>query len=171
MKKMITKNAIANIVIGSVLLIFAILAMFVFYWISDFLSIVVGVLILYVSGVRFFHDFNKHKGTYILLTLAIEMAVIIVCAYFLIVTQAGIAPYLGLVIYLRGLVYFIVLQLKNKKAPWNKFVIYMATLSIGAYVLFSGNVYENELEWLLFGLIVAYAGLFITYGIMALTKK
>jgi len=168
---LITKNGIINLILGVILLGFSIYAMFFSDLLSDSLSIVVGVLILWFTVIRFMKDLNTYKNKHALMILAGELVLDLVAVYFLVFTQAAIARYLGLVLYARGVVYFLILQILNLKGNFEKFILYMIVLTAGAYILFANNAFENELQFVLFAILVLYAVLLIAFGAILLKKK
>lgn len=170
-KRYVTKNALLNIILGVIVIAFAVVAMFFTSLIDDFLAVLVGVLILYWSAMRFYQDVRRYKSSQALFVITVEFVIAIVASYFLIVQQAGIARYLGIVLYARGFVILLIGQLFTKKLAFERFAFAMAFLTLGAYVWFGNNAYETQLKWILFIALILYGALLLYEGIKESKKS
>ncbi len=169
MKKYAFKHPIVNLVIGIVLVVFAVLAMFVFGWISDFARYLVGAIIIAFTVMRFMTARSGYKNSNAQMILIVEAIVAITLAVLLIIDSIGMQLALGATLYMRGFVYLLILQLLNLRRSFETFIIYVAVLTLGAYVWF-GNADLMIIEWLVFVFVAAY-GVFLTLlGITNLKK-
>ena len=166
MKKYAFTQPIVNLVVGIVLIVLAVLAMFVFDWISDFARYLVGAIIIVYTILRFFTAKNSYKDSNARMILIVEAIIAIVLAVLLIVNEIGMQLALGATIYMRGFVYLLILQLLNLRRNFQTFLIYIVILTLGAYVWF-GNADLTIIEWLVFVFITA-VGVFL--AIMGFTQ-
>ena len=128
MKKFAHENAIVNIVLGALIVAFAIVAMFVTDILSDMVDYIVAVLIIALSTMRFTSDFKRYTTQNSRFILIVELALALGAAA-LIITGDPLARSLGFVLYMRGFVYFLIMQLQNLKQRFDKFLLYMAILT------------------------------------------
>ncbi len=170
MKKFAHENAIVNIVLGALIVAFAIVAMFVTDILSDMVDYIVAVLIIALSTMRFTSDFKRYTTQNSRFILIVELALALGAAA-LIITGDPLARSLGFVLYMRGFVYFLIMQLQNLKQRFDKFLLYMAILTLGAYVLFSGNAFTEQLELILFVLLIGYGAFLLYLGIEEKMRK
>ncbi len=170
-KRWVTKNALLNIILGVVIIAFAVVAMFFTSLIKDFLAVLVGVIILYLTALRVYQDIHRYKSSQALFVVIVEFVIAVVAAYFLIVQQASIARYLGIVLYTRGFVILFIAQLFVKKLTFQRFAFAMAFLTLGAYVWFGNNAYETQLQWVLFVSLVLYGVLLLVEGLKEFKKS
>ena len=170
MKKFIFKNPIINIVLGVVLITVAILGQFVFNWFSDAVNIVVGMLLVLYTIFRFDRTRRGYKNSNALMILTVEAIVVITLAVLLMFDQLGLSLVLGFVLYLRGFVYLLILQLLKLRHRFEIFLIYMAVLTLGAYIWFGGPNFGELFTWILFAVIAAYGVLLLILGIDKVRK-
>ncbi len=170
MKKFASENAVLNIVIGALIVAFAIVAMFATDILADLVEYIVAALIIALSTLRFTADFKRYTSQNARFILIFELALALGAAA-LIITGDPLARSVGFVLYMRGFVYFLIMQLQNLKQRFDKFLIYMAVLTLGAYVLFSGNAFAEQLEIILFVLLIAYGAFLLYLGIDETMRK
>ncbi len=171
MKKFVFGNPILNIVFGLALIIVAILGMFVFNWFSDTLNIVIGVLIIVYTLLHFAKERTRYKDSNALLILIVEAIVAITVAVLLMFDQLGITFTLGLVLYMRGLAYLLIMQLLKLRSSFLTFVVFIAILTLGAYIWFGGPNLGELFQWILFAIIIIYGAILLYFGIDMLRQK
>ena len=164
MKLYYFKNNTFNIIAGVVLVVFAILAMFFLNLLSEFVNIVVAAIIILFSVTRFLKDKTHYKNSNALMILTIEVVVVITLAVLLILEQLGLSFVIGVTLYIRGLTYLLILQLLKLRSSFQVFVIYLAIMTLGTYVLFARPRFGDLFEWALFILIVAYGVFLVVIG-------
>ena len=96
--------------------------------------------------------------------LTVEVVVVITLAVLLIIEQLGLAFVIGLSLYIRGITYLLILQLLKLRSSFQVFVIYLAVMTLGTYILFASPRFGDLFEWALFILIVAYGVFLIAVG-------
>lgn len=164
MKLYYFKNKTLNIIAGAILVAFAIAAMFFLGILSDFVNIVVAAIIILYSVTRYLKDKNHYKNSNALMILTVEVVVVITLAVLLIIEQLGLAFVIGLSLYIRGITYLLILQLLKLRSSFQVFVIYLAVMTLGTYILFASPRFGDLFEWALFILIVAYGVFLIAVG-------
>lgn len=175
MQKLVFKNPIVNTVVGAILIVFAIVALLL-NWFDDIVDIVIAVLIVYYAVTHYVNSKKKYKNSQALMILTTQAVVIIIIAVFLVLKQFEVASLvstsfaLGMTLYLHGFVYLLILQLLKLRSKFVEFLIYMAILTLGTYVLF-GNPPFEILKWLMFALIIAYGALLLIIGLEKIIKK
>ena len=175
MQKLSFKNPIINTVIGAVLIVFAIVALLL-DWFSDIVDVIIAVLMIYYAVTHYVNAKKKYKNSQALMILTGQAVVIIIIAIFLLLKQFDVASIVntsfavGITLYLHGFVYLLILQLLKLRSKFVEFLIYMAILTLGTYVLF-GNPSFEILKWLMFAIIVAYGTLLLILGLEKLIKK
>ncbi|MFW5841785.1 MAG: hypothetical protein ACOC1L_07830 [Bacillota bacterium] len=171
MKKYLFSNGIINIVVGGLLIIFAILGMFVFEWFSDAANIVVGAIIILVSVLRFGKHRKQYNNQNALMILTAEVIIVITLSVLLVLNRLTMTETIGIVLYLRGFVYLLILQLLKLRSTFLTFILYIIILTLGAFVFFNGPNLNDIIEWLLFIIITAYGLFMVIMGIDQLRNK
>lgn len=170
MNKFVFKVPLANLILGGILVIVSVLGMFVFDWFSDFVNIVVAVIIVYYSIARFAKERLKYRNQQALMILSAELAIAFLLVILLVLREIDIYFGIGLVLYLRGLTYLLILQLLKLRTAFLNFVISIVVLTLGAYVFFVRPAFDDLIEYGLFILLTAYGILLIVYGIKYFKK-
>ena len=170
MNKFVFKNYIVNIVLGSALMIFAVLAMFVFDWIGDFVNIVVAIIIAYYSIVRFIKEQEKYKNSNALMILGVELGVALVLGVLLVINEIDIYFAIGLVLYLRGFTYLLILQLLKLRTKFYHFLISMAVLTLGTYIFFVRPDIDTLIQFAVFIFLLTYGILLLVFGLRQIKK-
>ncbi len=165
MKKLHFKHPLLNIILGALLAAFAIVAMFITDWLAEFTIYVIGALVVILSLVRFNKDYRSYKNSQARMILAVELILALLAGGLILFREADAGHFVGFVLYLRGFVYFLILQLLRSRGTFEKFLLYMAILTLGAYVLFTGNIFLEEIHIGIFILLIAYAVFLIYIGI------
>ncbi|MFH5880933.1 MAG: hypothetical protein ACNA7U_08030 [Candidatus Izemoplasmataceae bacterium] len=158
------KNNVFNIIAGILLVAFAIAAMFFLGILSDFVNIVVAAIIILYSVTRYLKDKTLYKNNNALMILTVEVIVVITLSVLLILEQLGLAFVIGLTLYIRGLTYLLILQLLSLKSTFQVFVIYLAVMTLGTYILFANPRFGELFEWVLFIFMLAYGVFLIALG-------
>ncbi len=177
MKKYVFKEFWLNLVLGVALIVLAILASpLVLDWIGDLVEYAVAAVILFYSVMSFVKQRKKYNLRYALMILAGALAIGILLAVLLIlpvppVGQIGINLAIGLTLYVQGLSYLLIIQLTKKRSQFTTFLIYLAILTLGAYVMFGAPAFGNILNWVLVVLILTYGIILVVAGILDLPKK
>ncbi|MFW6318870.1 MAG: hypothetical protein ACOC1L_01660 [Bacillota bacterium] len=171
MKKYLFNNGIINIVIGSLLIIFAILGMFAYPWFSDAANIVVGAIIILISVLRFGKHKNQYNDRNALMILTAEVIIVVTLAILLVLNQLTMTQTIGIVLYLRGFVYLLILQLLKLRSSFLTFILYIIILTLGAFIFFNGPNLNDIIEWLLFITITVYGLFMVIMGIDQLRNK
>ncbi len=173
MKKMISKNHVVNLIVGIVFIAFFLVSFFM-NMLEDWVTYIAAGLIMIYSVLRFVKDYKHYHDNRVLFILTIEFVVAIGLAVFLLLdfgTDITLTVALGLLLYMRGLAFLLILHILNNQTDLAKFVIYILVLTIGAYILFAGMPFLNHLDvvFLVIGLAIGLFYIFI--GINQATHK
>ena len=171
MKKYLFKLPILNIIVGTLLVVVAILGMFVFDWFGEAANIFVGALIIIYTVMRFYKERHNYKNSNALMILTVEAIIAITLSVLLIFNQLDLTFTLGLALYMRGFVYLLILQLLKLRSEFKMFIIYLLLLTFGAYLLFGGPNLQDLIEWIIFVVFIAYGIVMIVFGVDKLRKK
>ncbi len=170
MNRLTFKYPVVNLVIGVILIVIAILGMFVFDWFSDFVNIVIALVIMYYSIARFLSERLKYRNKNALYILSVELAIAFLLSVLLVLREVNIYIAIGLVLYLRGLTYLLILQLLKLRTAFLNFIIAIVVLTLGAYVIFVQPDVETLVEYALFIFFIAYGILLVVFGIKYFKK-
>ena len=173
MKKVVFSNPIVNLVIGVLLIAFAIVSLpFIFpELVEDFIEYVVAFLIAAVSLKRYLKGRNAYQNKNAFMILTAEVAVALLLAVLLAFETLGITVALGAVLYLRGVVYMLIMQLLNKKGAFEMFIVNLVVLTLGAYIFFAAPDLGNILYWIIIVVVFLYGAVLTYAGIDQLRKK
>lgn len=170
MKKMIFKNDIANIIVGTLLVVLAIVGYFMELF-GDFLPIFLGVLLILLSIKRFVYTFQKTTSKNATLILIIEIILDFVFGGLLIYTRTHVELYVGLIVYIRGVSYLIINYIATRKIRLGQYLVNIGYITFGSFLMFTGI---NITDILVYGLniIVLLIGVvFLYFGIEHLSKN
>ena len=173
MKKVVFPNPIVNVVIGVILIAFAIVALPFIYpaLVEDFIEYVVAVLIAAISLKRYLKGRNAYQNKNAFMILTAEVAVALLLAVLLAFDTLGITLALGAVLYLRGVVYMLIMQLLNKKGAFEIFMMNLVILTLGAYIFFGSPDLANVLYWIIIVALFLYGVILLYAGVDQLRKK
>jgi hypothetical protein len=168
MKNYITRIPLLNLILGVLLIALAIVAMFFTTWIEEIVVYIIAFFIAAFSTFRFLKDYQKTDDKNASIILAAEYIIVLGVAVYLAVYEANAARMVGLVLYLRGFSYLLTLQLLKIKGPFVSFIVYMALLTLGAFMLFTGADSEAYLHYAVFGIIAIYGLVLLIYGLQGM---
>ncbi|MFP4078054.1 MAG: hypothetical protein ACLFUQ_02785 [Candidatus Izemoplasmataceae bacterium] len=171
MKTYITRIPLLNLILGILLIALAIIAMFFTDLIESIVVYIIAFFIAAFSTFRFLKDYQKTDDKNASIILAAEYAIALGVAVYLAVYEANAARMVGLVLYMRGFAYLLTLQLLKIKGPFTSFLVYMAILTLGAFMLFAGSESETYMQYAVFGIIAIYGILLLVVGINGMKKK
>ena len=171
MKNYITRIPLLNLILGVLLLALAVIAMFFTTWIEDIVVYIIAFFIAAFSTFRFLKDYQKTDDKNASIILAAEYVIVLGVAIYLAVYEANAARMVGLVLYLRGFSYLLTLQLLRIKGPFVSFIVYIALLTLGAFMLFTGADSEAYLQYAVFGIIAIYGIILLVYGLQGMKKE
>ncbi|MGM0436049.1 MAG: hypothetical protein ACQEQA_03275 [Bacillota bacterium] len=171
MKNFVTKNPILNIVLGIILVGLALTAMFFTTWLEDAIVYIIAGLIIIVSIYRFYLDLKRTTDKNATIILVVELLIALGIGIYLMVEAANASRMVGFVLYLRGFTYLLTLQLLKISGSFKKFLIIIALMTLGAYMLFSGIQGEAYLQYGVFGIVTLYGLLLVFAGIQILQAR
>ncbi len=172
MKNLVSKHYVLNIIIGLIFIAFFIAGYFM-DMLDEWVNYIAAILIFIASAMRFVKDYKSYTNDRVLLILVLEFIIASVLAVLLALgefnVRLGVA--LGAVLYMRGFVYFLIMQLLDQKHGFGKFIWFMVLLTLGAYIWFGGMPFLNELALiaLIIGLLIGAFYIFV--GINQATHK
>ena len=172
MNKLVTKQPIVNIVLGVIFISFIVFAQFFSDWMDDAIKYVVAGVIIIYTIVRLIKDLKYYKNQTAQLIVVVEAIVITMLAVLLMITEAlTVAWVLGLALYMKGVAYLLICQVRKQLTPTGRFFVILILITAGTYVMFSQNAYEAILAWVLFGLFIIYGVILITSGITQIVNE
>jgi hypothetical protein len=136
MNKLVFKNNIINIIIGTILTIASIVGYFL-DWFTDYLPLVIGVVLILVSLKRFFSTFKKVENKKALLVLSVELLIDVALGGLLVYTKENIELYTGGIVYVRGLSYFIVTYYAKRTIALDSTIFNILFITLGSFLLFT----------------------------------
>ena len=164
MKKLVFKNNIVNIIVGTVLTLASIIGYFL-DWFTDYLPIVIGIVLILVSLKRFFSTFKRIENKKGLLVLSIELLIDIALGGLLIYTKENIELYTGGIVYVRGLSYFIVTYYAKRTIALDSTIINVLFVTLGSFLLFTSLDITDFIIYGIAALILLLGLLNLGYGI------
>ncbi len=173
MKKMIAKNHIVNITIGIIFVAFFLTTFFMGI-LEDWVTYIVAALIIVFSTLRFIKDYKFYHDNRALAILTIEFILALALAGVLMLDlglEVTLTVALGALLYMRGFVYLIILQLLKKSDNFVKFLIYIAIMTLGAYILFAGMPFLTHLDVVILIIGLAIGIFYVFIGINQLTHQ
>lgn len=170
MEKIVFKNMYANIVVGGLLIIAALLGYFL-GWLETSLPLFVGVILFLLSTKRFIFSFKKIKGKNAILILVIEFVLDLALIALLIVLEKYVNVFIGLIIYIRGFSYLLINYMNARKIKLLQYVFNIGYLTLGAFLMFSSLELEQALLGGIVLLLLFVGAIFLQNGLKELTIK
>lgn len=172
MKKIVTKNPVANLIIGVLLLAAAVLT-FVFE--DDIVEILkfifAGIIILYAL-LRFIKEIKLYKHQTARIIVGVELSLVIVIAVLLMVTDwLNIAMTLGIVIYIRGAIFLLIQNVIRRIIPLARFLLNLLFITAGSYLIFVQPDAVTFFIWFLIVLLAVFALVFIYFSVIQFKLK
>jgi uncharacterized membrane protein HdeD (DUF308 family) len=173
MFELIKKNPIADIIIGSVLIIlgvfFVIISPSTGESIKDF---AIGLLILLAVILLVYPSFKKRESKLIVALHALELVIgVLVSAMFLFDGGGNPSLWIGLVIYVHGVVGLIGGYFSSKKQKMWLFFLSLLFITIGVYIFASKLITDDMLINVLLVMFLAPGIFFLIFGLTGLNKK
>jgi uncharacterized membrane protein HdeD (DUF308 family) len=167
------KYPIVNIVIGSLLIIMGILFVFVIPVIGEAIkNVAIGVLILVIIGLLVYPELKKPKSRLLLSLLIVELVIgVLVSAMFIANRTGNPSLWIGLVIYVHGLVGLIGGHFSSKKSFAWMFFLSVVCVTAGVYIFASGLITNAMLLHVLLVMFLAPGLFFLVLGLMNLKRK
>ncbi len=170
MEKVVFKNEYVNIVIGFLLILFAILGYF-FGWIEDALPIIFAIVLALFSTKRFIFSFRKAISKNTALILAIEYALDLIALGLLIYLQDYIGIFVGIIIYLRGVSYLIINYVVTRKVQVPRYILNIFFITLGSFFMFYKMDSLLILTIFVIAILVIFGAIYIFYGFKVITKR
>jgi len=173
MNKILFKNNLLNAILGFLFIVFTILAYFLGLY-KNFLSIIVGILLILLSIKRFIYTYKKLGSKKATIILSIELLLDILFAVLLIVNVGNVAVFTGLIIYLRGFTYLMINHIATRRDVFYQYLINIGFITLGSFFIFTG-IPMNDYFVLITAIAVFLIGLiyflFGLSGIMEMKEK
>lgn len=170
MEKLVFKNMYLNIVVGSLLVIFAFLGYFL-KWFEDYLPIIIGAVLLLLSLKRFVYSFKKIVSKYATLILVAELALDIIFAGLLIYLRDYTAIFMGLIIYSRGVAYLLINYIATRKIHLTQYLFNIGYVTLGTILIFASFDGDMILVYGLSFLTLVVGAVYLQNGLVKLVKK
>jgi hypothetical protein len=171
MEKMVFKNEILNIVIGSILIIFAFVG-YLLNLVQDQLPIIVAVVLILLSTKRFLYSFNKIISKNATLILVIEFILDLIFAGLLIYLGSDyVGLFLGLIIYSRGVSYLIINYVATRKVDLTQYIVNILYVTFGSFLIFTKYDLAEFLAIFISVLLLLFGAFFLQAGIKVVTAK
>jgi len=167
------KFPIINIVVGVLLIFLGILFVFILPDIGENIkNIAIGLMILIIIVLLVYPEFKKPKSKLILGLLILEL-VIGALVSIMFISNAGGSPslWIGLVIYIHGVVGLIGGYFSTNKQKMWLFFLSLLFVTIGVYI-FASNLITNDMLLNVLLIMFLAPGLFLLiFGLLNLKKK
>lgn len=170
MKKITLNNAWINIVVGILLTAFAILSYFL-EWYTEFLSIIIGVVILILSVRRFIKSYQKVISKYSTTILIVELLLDFVIVGLMMYYKTNIAIYVGAIIYIRGVSYLVINYITTRKIFLLQYMANIFFVTLGSFLVFTSIDLLGFLEYLTLGLVIVIGVFYLVSGIVDIAHK
>ncbi|MEC9484247.1 MAG: Rho termination factor N-terminal domain-containing protein [Candidatus Izemoplasma sp.] len=170
MKKLVFKNRIVNIVVGSIFILLAAVGYFS-GWIEEFLPIFIATVILFIALKQFIFSFREisNKNAIIILLIEILLDFGIVAAMIYYGTYLNLL--IGAFIYLRGLVYLIINFVTDRDIEFGEYMLHIVFITVGAFFLFTSIDTQTVLILTLTGILAIIGIIYLQDGIRKVLKK
>ena len=170
MKKLVFRNYIVNIIIGSVFILLAAVGYFS-GWIEEFLPIFIAVVLAFIALKQFFFSFrelsSKHAITILLIELLLDIGIVAAMIYY----GTYLNLLIGAFIYIRGVTYLIINFVTGRDVELGEYLLHIVFITVGAFFLFTSIELQNVLILTLTGILVIIGGIYLQDGIRKLLKK
>ncbi|MDD5602144.1 MAG: hypothetical protein PHP78_04185 [Candidatus Izemoplasmatales bacterium] len=167
------KFPIINIIVGSLLIIMGILFVFIIPDIGEVIkNVAIGVLILVLIGFLVYPELRKRRSRLLLSLLIVELLIGILVSVMFIMNRSGNPSlWIGLVIYVHGVVGLIDGYLSSKKQNVWLFFLSLLFVTIGVYIFASGLITNDMLLFVLLTMFLAPGLFLLVLGLLNLKTK
>ncbi|MFO7968795.1 MAG: hypothetical protein ACQERX_00810 [Bacillota bacterium] len=172
MLESIKKFPIVDIVLGSILIILGILFVFVFQNIGETIrDVAIGLMILLTVVFLVYPGLKKQKSKLITSLLVLELIIGVLVSIMFIFNDGGSPSlWIGLVIYVHGVVGLIGGYFSSEKQNMWLFFLYLLFVTVGVYIFGSQLITNDMLLYVLLFLFVASGLFFLIIGLLNLKK-
>lgn len=170
MEKIVFKNYIANLILGVILILLAVLS-YTLGWLEEYLPYVIGGLLILLSLKRFIYTFKKIVSKHAALILIVEIILDFVFAGLLIYLKDHVELFVGLIIYIRGVSYLLINFFTTRKLHFKQYVFNIGYITLGSFFMFYSKDYYDYLVAGIAALVLIVGGLFLQAGLMTLKRK
>lgn len=170
MKRLITKYPIPNIILGIILIAFAVYATFMTSIMHSSIIYIVSFIVAIYAVLKLYRDLTYLKNQTAKIFMILEFVLSILLAILLVTEVFELAIVLGLLLYIRGANFLLILQVRKKATTVQRFFVNLVLITLGAYIFFTNNAYVDILEYVLFAFITLYGVLLLYFGIVKLIK-
>ncbi|MFW6318634.1 MAG: Rho termination factor N-terminal domain-containing protein [Bacillota bacterium] len=170
MKKLITKYPIPNIILGIILIAFAVYATFIEDIMYDSIIYIVGFIIAIYAVLKLYKDIRYVKKQITKILMGLEFVLTIALTILLVTDIMSLAIVLGLVLYIRGANFLLILQVNKMATSVKRYLVNLVLITLGAYLFIANDAYTDILQYILFVLITLYGILLLYFGIANLIK-
>jgi len=166
------KYPILNIIIGAVLIVLGVLFVFIIPEIGeDIKNIAIGVMILFIVIALVYPGLVKRKSKFITGLLALELIIgILVSAIFIFNEGGNPSLWIGLVIYVHGVVGLVGGYFSSEKQKMWVFFLSLLFVTVGVYIFGSDMITNDMLINVLFIMFLAPGLFFLIFGLLHLKK-
>ena len=173
MLQTLKKHSLAATVIGALLIIAGVLFVFVFEEIGESIrDVAIGAMIILIVIFLIFPDLKKKQSKLVFNLLILEIVIgIFVAAMFIFGSGGQPSLWIGLMIYIHGLVELIGGYFSTKKHIFSRFIIAIVLVSFGVYIYAANLITNDMLMWVLLFLFLIPGVFMLTIGLLGLSKK
>lgn len=170
MEKIVFKNEYLNIIVGFILIVFAIVGYFT-HLIEDYSHVIIGVVLILLSVKRFLYSFRKITSKNATLILVIEIILDFVFAGLLIYLQDHLELFVGLIIYTRGVSYLIINYVATRKVKIVQYILNIIYVTFGSFLMFTSFDSVNIIAIFIFLLTLFVGGVLLQFGVKKVVIK
>ncbi|MFH5881752.1 hypothetical protein [Liberiplasma polymorphum] len=170
MKKIVTKFPVPNILLGFILIAFAVYATFASTLMLDGIRFVFAALIIVYSSLRLYKDLNYYKRKSSKSIATGEFVISIILAILLAFDVFALAIVVGLILYIKGATFLLILQVRKTYTTPYRYLINLVLITLGTFIFFSNRAYEDILVYVLFAGLTLYGIILLYYGFSKLVE-
>ncbi len=166
------KYPVVNIIMGAVLIVLGILFVFIMPEIGeDIKNVAIGVMILFIVIALVYPGLMKRKSRLIVGLLALELIIgILVSTIFIFYEGGNPSLWIGLVIYVHGVVGLIGGYFSSKKQKMWVFFLSLLFVTLGVYIFGSDMITNDMLINVLLIMFLAPGLFLLIFGLLHLKK-
>jgi uncharacterized membrane protein HdeD (DUF308 family) len=169
MVKLFKANPIASIILGVILIVLGVLS--ALDLLKDFQNFVVGTLILLLVFFLVFPELKTKSSTFMLVLYLSELIIGILTAIVFFTNGGNPSLWIGLVVYVHGLVELMGSYLRKDKKSFNRFLFGIVLITIGVFIFGRNLISADLIRFVLMVLFLAPGIYLFALGLSQVRKK
>ena len=170
MVKLFKANPIVSLVLGIILIVLGVLSAFTDL-LSGFQNFVMGAVILILVFFLVFPELKKRSSTFMLILHLTELIIGIITAFIFFTNGGNPSLWIGLIVYIHGLVELMGAYLRKDKKSFNRFLFGIVLVTIGVFIFGRNLISADLIKFVLMVLFLAPGIYLSAIGLSHLKKK